>query len=98
MREYVCFWGNQPPRGGGPAPAASASAGRRRSSSTTWVGSRREIVVDGNVAKFAQHADLGRYLAGTGNPRGWRGLNLLGFALADVRAQLGSRTGSPAAR
>ncbi|MBE1498125.1 ribA/ribD-fused uncharacterized protein [Amycolatopsis lexingtonensis] len=31
-------------------------------------------------------------------PRAWRGLNLLGFALADVRAQLGSRTGSPAAR
>ena len=31
-------------------------------------------------------------------PRAWRGLNLLGFALADVRAQLGSRRGSPAAR
>ena len=31
-------------------------------------------------------------------PRSWRGLNLLGFALADVRAQLGSRSGSPAAR
>ena len=31
-------------------------------------------------------------------PRAWRGLNLLGFALADVRAQLGSRTGNPAAR
>lgn len=31
-------------------------------------------------------------------PRAWRGLNLLGFALADVRAQLGSRSGSPAAR
>ena len=33
-----------------------------------------------------------------GKPRAWRGLNLLGFALADVRAQLGSRTGRPAAR
>ncbi|SFW92005.1 NADAR family protein [Amycolatopsis australiensis] len=32
------------------------------------------------------------------NPRAWRGLNLLGFALADVGAQLGSRGGSPAAR
>ncbi len=31
-------------------------------------------------------------------PRAWRGLNLLGSALADVRAQLGSRSGSPAAR
>jgi ribA/ribD-fused uncharacterized protein len=89
-----------------------------------WVAHRREIVVTGNAAKFAQHADLGRYLAGTGarvlveaspvdrvwgiglgaadpragTPRAWSGLNLLGFALADVRAQLGSRSGSPAAR
>jgi ribA/ribD-fused uncharacterized protein len=31
-------------------------------------------------------------------PRAWRGLNLLGFALADVRGQLGSRSGSPAVR
>ncbi|UOZ10427.1 NADAR family protein [Amycolatopsis sp. WQ 127309] len=172
--KYVCFWGNQPPRGGGvgsgclsqwwPSPfvvddvrfataehhmmwrkaklfgddevAAQVLAavhpkqakdfGRRvrRFDEATWVACRREIVVDGNVAKFAQHPDLGRYLTGTGdrvvveaspvdrvwgiglaaddprtgNPRGWRGLNLLGFALADVRAQLGSRTGSPAAR
>ena len=90
----------------------------------TWVAHRYGIVVDGNAAKFAQHPELGSYLAGTGNrvlveaspvdrvwgiglpaddpragkPRAWRGLNLLGFALADVRAQLGSRSGSPAAR
>jgi len=89
-----------------------------------WVAHRSEIVVDGNAAKFAQHPELGRYLAGTGErvlveaspvdrvwgiglavddpraekPRAWRGRNLLGFALADVRAQLGSRGGSPAAR
>lgn len=31
-------------------------------------------------------------------PREWRGLNLLGFALVGVRAQLGWRSGSPAAR
>ena len=85
---------------------------------------RYGVVVDGKAAKFAQHPELGRYSAGTGNrvlveaspvdrvwgiglpaddpragkPRSWRGLNLLGFALADVRAQLGSRSGSPAAR
>ncbi|WIV57761.1 NADAR family protein [Amycolatopsis nalaikhensis] len=90
----------------------------------TWTAHRFEIVVEGNAAKFGQHAELGRYLAGTGQrvlveaspvdrvwgvglaaddpragkPRAWRGLNLLGFALADVRAQLGSRSGSPAAR
>ncbi|WP_328614097.1 NADAR family protein [Amycolatopsis sp. NBC_00355] len=107
-------------------PKQAKDFGRRvrRFDEATWVASRREIVVDGNVAKFAQHPDLAEYLAGTGdrvlveaspldrvwgiglaaddprtaNPRGWRGLNLLGFALADVRAQLGSRTGSPAAR
>ncbi|WP_326951795.1 NADAR family protein [Amycolatopsis sp. NBC_01307] len=83
-------------------PKRAKDLGRRvrRFDEATWVGARREIVVDGNVAKFTQHPDL--YLAAddprTGNPRGWRGLNLLGFALADVRAQLGSRTGSPAAR
>jgi ribA/ribD-fused uncharacterized protein len=107
-------------------PKQAKDFGRRvrRFDEATWVAERSGIVVDGNVAKFAQHPDLGRYLAGTGdrvlveaspldrvwgiglaagdprtvNPRGWRGLNLLGFALADVRAQLGSRTGSPAAR
>ncbi|UOX85820.1 NADAR family protein [Amycolatopsis sp. FBCC-B4732] len=96
----------------------------RRFDEAAWVAHRREIVVAGNAAKFAQHPELGDYLAGTGErvlveaspvdrvwgiglaaddpraekPRAWRGLNLLGFALADVRAQLGSRSGSPAAR
>jgi ribA/ribD-fused uncharacterized protein len=107
-------------------PKQAKDLGRRvrRFDEAAWVAERRGIVVDGNVAKFAQHPGLGRYLAGTGdrvlveaspldrvwgiglaaddprtsNARGWRGLNLLGFALADVRAQLGSRSGSPAAR
>ncbi|MCR6490172.1 NADAR family protein [Amycolatopsis sp. OK19-0408] len=90
----------------------------------TWVAHRYSIVVAAGAAKFAQHPELARFLAGTGErvlveaspvdrvwgiglaaddpraekPRAWRGLNLLGFALADVRSQLGSRTGSPAAR
>ncbi|WP_285485268.1 NADAR family protein [Amycolatopsis sp. NBRC 101858] len=107
-------------------PKQAKDFGRRvrRFDEAAWVAHRREIVVDGNVAKFGQHPDIGRYLAGTGErvlveaspldriwgiglaadnpviekPRSWRGLNLLGFALADVRAQLGSRAGSPAVR
>ncbi|MDT7803959.1 MAG: hypothetical protein QOI78_7392 [Actinomycetota bacterium] len=77
-----------------------------------WVACRREILVDGNVATGTGDRVLveaspldrvwGTSLAAdeprTPNPRGRRGLNLLGFALADVRAQLGSRSGSPAAR
>ncbi len=107
-------------------PKQAKDLGRRvrHFDEAAWVAHRREIVVAGNVAKFGQHPDIGRYLTGTGarvlveaspldrvwgiglaaddpaieKPRGWRGLNLLGFALADVRAQLGSRSGSPAAR
>jgi ribA/ribD-fused uncharacterized protein len=91
----------------------------RRFDQTAWESVRGEIVLAGNTAKFTQHADLGAYLAGTGNrvlveaspvdrvwgiglaaddplaaqPRRWRGLNLLGFALADVRAGLVEVTG-----
>ena len=80
----------------------------------TWRQHRRQLVVDGNHAKFSQHADLLEFLLGTGsrvlveaspvdrvwgiglaadderadNPRQWRGLNLLGFALMDVRDAL----------
>ncbi len=83
-------------------------------SQAAWEAARYEIVVAGNTAKFSQHPELGRFLAGTGQrvlveaspvdrvwgiglaaddpraalPRSWRGLNLLGFALADVRASL----------
>lgn len=107
-------------------PKQAKDFGRRvrRFDEETWVAHRGKIVVAGNAAKFAQHPELRRYLAGTGarvlveaspvdrvwgiglaaddpraeKPRAWRGLNLLGFALAEVRTQLGSRSGSPAAR
>ncbi|MQY06610.1 NADAR family protein [Actinomadura macrotermitis] len=80
----------------------------------TWNAHRSEIVVQGNLAKFGQHPELGAYLLGTGErvlveaspmdriwgiglaadderagqAARWRGLNLLGFALMDVRARL----------
>jgi ribA/ribD-fused uncharacterized protein len=80
----------------------------------TWERHRFDIVVAGSVAKFGQHADLGRFLLATRNrvlveasptdrvwgigleagderatdPKAWRGLNLLGFALMHARAIL----------
>jgi ribA/ribD-fused uncharacterized protein len=79
-----------------------------------WLAHRFEIVVQGNLAKFAQNPALGDYLQHTGDavlveaspadaiwgigvseehpyagqPRLWPGLNLLGFALMEVRARL----------
>jgi ribA/ribD-fused uncharacterized protein len=79
-----------------------------------WSAARFEAVVRGNVAKFAEHADLAAFLIGTGetvlveasphdrvwgiglrasapeanDPAKWRGENLLGFALMEVRARL----------
>ena len=81
-----------------------------------WERSRFEIVVTGNLAKFRQNAEMGRFLAETGSkvlveaaprdqiwgigmgrdhacaedPARWRGLNLLGFALMEVRGRLGA--------
>jgi hypothetical protein len=72
------------------------------------------IVVAGNLGKFGQHADLRKFLLGTGDrvlveaspldavrgiglaaddprasgPAEWPGQNLLGLALAEVRATL----------
>lgn len=99
-------------------PGAAKKLGRaiRRFDEETWQSHRFEIVVRGNLAKFQQHAELGRFLANTGervlveaspvdrvwgiglaadhadamNPAKWRGLNLLGFALMELRKQLRS--------
>lgn len=81
-----------------------------------WEQHRSAIVVQGNVAKFTQHAALRHFLLQTGEqvlveaspvdrlwgiglaadnpaatqPAQWPGLNLLGFALMQVRAQIAS--------
>jgi ribA/ribD-fused uncharacterized protein len=97
-------------------PAEAKVLGRKVSGfdEERWAAERFELVVQGNVAKFGQDAELRRYLLstdrrvlveaspldrvwgiglGTGNdaatdPRRWRGLNLLGFALMEARARL----------
>ncbi|MBX2842695.1 MAG: NADAR family protein [Flammeovirgaceae bacterium] len=76
-----------------------------------WLGKRYDIVKEGNLYKFSQHASLKSFLINTNdrvlveaspvdsiwgiglskeskeieNPHTWRGLNLLGFALMEVR-------------
>ena len=95
------------------SPGAAKAAGRkvRGFDEQRWTTARYALVVAGNLAKFTQHSDLGRFLLTTGervlveaspydriwgigmaasnpkvrHPSAWRGLNLLGFALMDVR-------------
>jgi ribA/ribD-fused uncharacterized protein len=97
-------------------PGAAKAVGRevRGFDGTRWDAARFDIVVRGNLAKFGQNAELGAFLATTGdrvlveaspvdriwgiglaedderarNPELWRGLNLLGHALMEVRARL----------
>ena len=99
---------------GGPAKAKALGRQVRGFREDQWVAHRFEIVVAGNRAKFAQNAEMGRFLLDTArkvlveasprdriwgigmgrdNPRAsdparWRGLNLLGFALMEVRSRL----------
>jgi len=80
----------------------------------TWKAKRFDLVVEGNVAKFEQHPEMGELLRHTGekilveaaprdriwgigmgrnneharSPENWRGQNLLGFALMEVRSRL----------
>ncbi|MUN37102.1 DUF1768 domain-containing protein [Actinomadura sp. NEAU-AAG5] len=97
-------------------PARAKELGRRVQGfdEEAWVARRLGIVVEGNLAKFAQHAEHRAYLVGTGKRvlveaspldriwgiglaadderaervEEWRGLNLLGEALMNVRDAL----------
>jgi ribA/ribD-fused uncharacterized protein len=99
-----------------PHPGAAKALGRqvRGFDEQMWAQQRFGIVVTGNLAKFSQHPELGRFLLATGervlveasprdrvwgigltadderaaSPHTWRGLNLLGFALMEVRYRL----------
>ena len=62
-----------------------------------WVAHRYELVLAGNQAKFEQNPRLRDPIWGIGlaadhpdatRPDAWQGLNLLGFALMDVRDRL----------
>lgn len=97
-------------------PAEAKDLGRavRGFENEEWNRHRSDIVVRGNLAKFGQNPEMGRFLRDTGehvlveaspvdriwgiglaqddaratDPTKWRGLNLLGFALMEVRAAL----------
>ena len=97
-------------------PQKAKRLGRNVSNFTNekWNQHRFDIVVNGNLAKFAQNSELKDYLLGTINrvlveaspvdniwgvglaednvdvinPFKWKGLNLLGFALMEVREKL----------
>ena len=97
-----------------PYDAKAAGRGVRGFVEERWAAARYGIGVAGNRAKFAQNAELRRYLLSTGavalveaspfdrvwgigladsdararSPSRWRGANLLGFALMEVREQL----------
>jgi len=99
-----------------PTPAAAKKEGRQVAgfSPEGWAAHCVDIVVRGNVLKFAQNPALLAYLLstgplvlveaapndaiwgigmaqdaeGVGDPRRWRGTNLLGFALMEARHRL----------
>ena len=116
MAEKAALFGDQKTRAAilkAPNPKAAKALGRQVQgfNEAIWLEHRFAIVVRANQAKFAQHAELGRFLQQTGehilveaspvdriwgiglaqddkratNPNLWRGLNLLGFALMQVR-------------
>lgn len=101
-------------------PAVAKELGRRVSpyDAKAWSAARFDIVVRGNLLKFAQHPALRDFLRDTGEyilveaspsdriwgiglaatdadanvPSRWRGDNLLGFALMEVRRRLMAST------
>jgi ribA/ribD-fused uncharacterized protein len=98
------------------SPKAAKQLGRqvKNFNEQIWVEARFQLVVSGNLAKFSQNHELGKYLLGTNdrvlveaspvdriwgiglaadneqakNPEQWRGFNLLGFALMEVRQRI----------
>jgi ribA/ribD-fused uncharacterized protein len=94
-------------------PAAAKAFGRKveNFAPPLWEAQKGDIVINGNVAKFSQNADLKAFLLATKDkiiveasprdqiwgiglspenplatqPEHWRGQNLLGFALMEVR-------------
>ncbi|MBB4934868.1 hypothetical protein F4561_005762 [Lipingzhangella halophila] len=99
---------------GHPKEAKDAGRGVRGFDEAVWERERYWVVVRGNHARFAQHAQLRDYLLASGSrvlveasprdriwgiglaadderahhPDQWRGRNLLGFALMEVRSRL----------
>jgi predicted NAD-dependent protein-ADP-ribosyltransferase YbiA (DUF1768 family) len=70
--KYLAFWGHQPPPGGGVGKGCLSQ----------WWPSA--FTVDGEAYASAEHF----MMAGKALPEHWPGLNLLGFALMEVRRQL----------
>lgn len=97
-----------------PSEAKDLGRAARGFDDAAWTQARYDIVLRGNLAKFDQNAELGRFLRETGervlveaspvdriwgiglaqddpraaDPTRWRGLNLLGFVLVEVRSSL----------
>lgn len=119
MAEKARLFGDEDMRGCiliAQSPKAAKQLGRQIKNfrEEVWQQSRFQLVVEGNVAKFTQNVELGKFLLGTGDkvlveaspvdriwgiglsaenelamhPERWRGLNLLGFALMQVRQHL----------
>lgn len=101
-------------KAGSPKQAKAVGREVRNFDAARWDQAKREIVFEGNLAKFSQNSQLADFLVGTGkkvlveaspvdriwgiglaaddakadNPLQWRGENLLGFVLMDVRDKL----------